>query len=322
MERTPSKKDKTGSALPHGNRLNPSSLDVTEKPEKKRKARHRPEPSSELRGTEAALEKRAYSRPIPPGVMLEPAGYDEEYWTSPHSDRELWTLQLADAFGTRSQAVFITFMRQLEGLCDKSMWDEEVQQWHLDEHEYSAALAMVSTVKPKNEMEAALAAQMVAVHMMQMKLSARAIRYEADTQTAAVAGKLARTFNDQLRVLQEIQGKKRTTRQSIKVSKETHHHQHVHVHRGARQTADNPMNGPKLLTNAPLCQARTRAGTSCRCPAIRGRKRCRLHGGRSTGAPKGKANGNWKHGGETNEAVALRKQARKLLMELRQDDAV
>jgi hypothetical protein len=34
---------------------------------------------------------------------------------------------------------------------------------------------------------------------------------------------------------------------------------------------------------APRCGARTRAGCPCRAPAIRGKLRCRMHGGRSTG---------------------------------------
>ena len=43
----------------------------------------------------------------------------------------------------------------------------------------------------------------------------------------------------------------------------------------------------KTLKRAPRCGARTRAGTACQRPAIRGRKRCRLHGGLSPGAPRG-----------------------------------
>ena len=35
--------------------------------------------------------------------------------------------------------------------------------------------------------------------------------------------------------------------------------------------------------SAPRCGARTRAGSPCRAPAVRNRKRCRLHGGRATG---------------------------------------
>lgn len=41
-----------------------------------------------------------------------------------------------------------------------------------------------------------------------------------------------------------------------------------------------------------------------------------MHGGRSTGAPKGERNGAYKHGGETLEAVALRRAAQALLREL------
>jgi glucans biosynthesis protein len=63
------------------------------------------------------------------------------------------------------------------------------------------------------------------------------------------------------------------------------------------------------LTNlraAPRCGAQTRAGGTCQCPAIRDRKRCRLHGGRSTGAPKGHRNGNYRDGTFTAEAIEER----------------
>src|SRR6185295_3021689 len=55
------------------------------------------------------------------------------------------------------------------------------------------------------------------------------------------------------------------------------------------------------FSKAPRCGARNRRGTPCQCPAIRGRKRCRLHGGKSSGA-KTKAGiqriraANWKDG--------------------------
>lgn len=38
-----------------------------------------------------------------------------------------------------------------------------------------------------------------------------------------------------------------------------------------------------------------------------------MHGGKGSGAPKGKRNGNWKHGGSTIEANALRKAASRLI---------
>lgn len=89
-------------------------------------------------------------------------------------------------------------------------------------------------------MEAALAAQMVSVHLMQMKCAARAIRFEHDTQTAAVAAKLARTFVMQTQALQALRGRSKTVRQSIKVTKELHQHVHYHDDRGSSGTDRQP----------------------------------------------------------------------------------
>ncbi len=58
---------------------------------------------------------------------------------------------------------------------------------------------------------------------------------------------------------------------------------------------------------SPRCGARTRSGSSCRSPAMPN-GRCRMHGGSSPGAPKGKANGNYKTGRYTCEAIAQRRQ--------------
>ena len=81
--------------------------------------------------------------------------------------------------------------------------------------------------------------------------------------------------------------------------------------------ADNLKDGEApLLTNAPLCQDRTKRGTACRCPAMKDKRVCRTHGGKSPGAPKGERNGNWRHGGDTNDAVALRRETRALLRAL------
>ena len=41
--------------------------------------------------------------------------------------------------------------------------------------------------------------------------------------------------------------------------------------------------GNPTLALIPRCGARTRAGCPCRAPAIHGKLRCRMHGGRSTG---------------------------------------
>ena len=220
----------TGPTIANDGKLDPRKLDVAAKPKRKRRARNRPSPDPELQAWGKKAEARLYTRPIPPGIILEPAGVLGEHWTSPHSDVGLWQAQLADALGTRSRAVVITFMAQLQALCGESHWDDEARQWRLDENELSAALAMVATIKPRDEIEAALAAQMVAIHILTMKTTARAIKHDYDTRTVGVAAKLARTFAIQMEALRANRTKRTTARQSIKVRKETH--QHIHYHRG------------------------------------------------------------------------------------------
>jgi hypothetical protein len=40
------------------------------------------------------------------------------------------------------------------------------------------------------------------------------------------------------------------------------------------------------LLNTPKCGARTRSGAPCKGPAVRGKKRCRMHGGTNPGRPR------------------------------------
>jgi hypothetical protein len=67
------------------------------------------------------------------------------------------------------------------------------------------------------------------------------------------------------------------------------------------------------LKGAPRCGALTRGGTACRRPALRGCKRCRLHGGLSPGAPRGTENGNFRNGNWTADAIAERRWVRSLV---------
>lgn len=212
--------------------IDPKRLDVLEQP-CKRRVRTKPDPPAHLAAGKAAAASRANKRPLSPGIMLEPNGAKGYTYTSPHSDLNLWDLQLADALGTRSQSVMSTFVRQLKGLVAET-WDDAADRWKPNETELNAALAFVASIRPRNEAEAALAAQMVAVHWMQMGLTRQAMRYgEVDTATAAVAGKMARTYTFQLEALARLRGKRRTVRQSITVKKELHQHVHYHHDGGA-----------------------------------------------------------------------------------------
>ena len=67
------------------------------------------------------------------------------------------------------------------------------------------------------------------------------------------------------------------------------------------------------LSQAPRCGAKTRTGTPCQRPPVQGRKRCRLHGGLSPGAPRGNRNGNYARGDWTKEVRQERKWVQELL---------
>jgi hypothetical protein len=97
--------------------------------------------------------------------------------------------------------------------------------------------------------------------------------------------------------------------------------------------AHKPMNGKQIIKNSANCSrqktlgletrfgpywpgrrclAKTRQGTACQKPALKGRSRCQLHGGRSTGprTEEGRARvaaANFKHGNRTKEQLAENK---------------
>lgn len=73
--------------------------------------------------------------------------------------------------------------------------------------------------------------------------------------------------------------------------------------------------GPMLAS--PRCGARTRFGSACRAPAVRGKKRCRMHGGaKGSGAPKANRNAR-KHGVFSSDAAVERRRIQALLDEAR-----
>lgn len=65
-----------------------------------------------------------------------------------------------------------------------------------------------------------------------------------------------------------------------------------------------PSPQPTILAAAPRCGARTRSGATCRSPAVKGKTRCRMHGGKGSGAPRGNSNA-LKHGWYSGEVRAI-----------------
>lgn len=71
------------------------------------------------------------------------------------------------------------------------------------------------------------------------------------------------------------------------------------------------------MLSSPRCGAKTRSGAPCRSPAVRDKKRCRMHGGAiGSGTPRNNKNA-LKDGFYTKERIAERREARRQFREIR-----
>lgn len=199
--------------------------------------RRTPKPAmpANLEPAASAAVTRHARRSVGPGVAVavEPNGGAAYVLASPHRDTAAWEAMVCDALGTRSASTAQTFLYQLTDLCTPDWHPTEDGQgeWRPDERQLNMILHMVAGIRPKNEMEAALAAQMVAVHMMQMRVSARALSGGCSIpEDTAIAGKLARTFVMQIDSLSRLKGRRSSSKQTITVRQEKHVHNHQHVH--------------------------------------------------------------------------------------------
>lgn len=74
----------------------------------------------------------------------------------------------------------------------------------------------------------------------------------------------------------------------------------------------------KALAAHPRCGAHCRTtGQTCRNPAM-ANGRCRMHGGMSSGAPRGERHPNFKHGQRTLQAQEERREVRRALRAIRE----
>ncbi len=108
---------------------------------------------------------------------------------------------------------------------------------NLEEREFNFMLSLVIGVKPRDQVEAMLAAQMAAVHNATMTFARRLAHVENIPQQDSAErafNKLARTFASQVEAL-----KRYRTGGEQKVTVE-----HVHVHQGGQAIVGNVAHGP------------------------------------------------------------------------------
>jgi len=225
-------------------------------------------------------------------ALIDVDGDELDAWFScPYADedRDAWQALLYLAFGTRSASVVSCFVRQLAQFVRRD-WDEAAAKWKPSQDEFNAVLALISAIKPRDEAQAAYAAQLAALHLAAMRLATRVTgEGHVDERTVAVLNKTVRAYGDGLAQLQRLQGKSRTSRQSIKSETHRHVHNHVHVERGAAGNGGQPheanqprpagngsrpaLSGPDAPGNVlpmrrdeePVALSQTRRGKGFRC---------------------------------------------------------
>ena len=172
-------------------------------------------------------------------------------------------------------------------------------------------ISMVESIKPRDSVEAMLVTQMVSVHVMAMRCAhqlANANDIARQESAGRALSRLARTFPAQIEALNRYRNNREpaVTVQNVSVGdggkaivgNVTQHASVIVSDKGpaaSRRMSDHARNtGPMLAS--PRCGAKTRAGETCRAPAVRGKRRCRMHGGAAeSGAPRGNRNAR-KHG--------------------------
>ena len=66
---------------------------------------------------------------------------------------------------------------------------------------------------------------------------------------------------------------------------------------------------------SPRCGARTRQGSPCQSPAVKDRKRCRMHGGATGSGAQADNRNALRHGRYTRELLEFKRSVRELLRE-------
>jgi hypothetical protein len=209
-----------------------------------------------LRPLAQAAIARHQKRPAAPDVVSQPDHGVYDHLTCPYrdDDQELWVALILECFGTRVADVGQAFMRQLYALCPEVLYNGESQR-RPDEETLRQALEIVYSLRPRTAAEAALAAQMVALHLTAMKVGhSIGQRSYTDSRTIASLALVAKTYGSLLNILNDRKGK-RSTRQTIKVVNDKHVHFHDERHVHLRGRGDGKSGGQSHDTHRPRARA-------------------------------------------------------------------
>ena len=285
--------------------------------------------------------------PVPPQIKFSPEGFSID-----HPDPELGDRLMAGALGAADRDAMHGILRQLARASSKGRKPDAVN--------LAFMISMVRSIRPRDLVEAMLVAQMVSVHVMAMRCAhhlANAEDIARQDSAARALGKLP-GFSGPDRCAQPLpqqwracyhraervgSGRRQGHRRQRHAACERDRRGETKGRRtkkrreacartrpvacggktGSAGVSDHVRHTGAMLAS-PRCGAKTRCGGSCRSPAVRGKRRCRMHGGApKSGAPRRNHNarkhGRFTQGQSPNESGSRRcwLTARKLLRELK-----
>lgn len=143
-----------------------------------------------------ALAERRQAKPPSPNLKLERLKENHVSVGNDHADETIGDALLMNAVGTTDAAFLSSLMSQLV--------NAGTQGKNFDGTGPNFMLSVVKAIKPRDEIEAMLAAQMAAVHMATMTFARRLAHVENIPQQDSAEkafNKLARTFASQMEAL-------------------------------------------------------------------------------------------------------------------------
>lgn len=222
------------------------------KPKRERK----PRLPAGLREIADAARAEHEGRSCAPRIKIEKTKKGWRF-SCPYSDRDgpQWEALLFQAFGTRSGAIMDHFLEVFTELVGDGEWDDKRQTWLPKQGDFDAMIAIIHSLQPQNEAQAAHAAQLCALHLSAMKLGKSAARY-GDERTAAIFNKTVRAYGDGMERLARLQGRlaPREVNQTIQVVYVDQRDQRIQIAGGVPPNGGQPhaSDGGTLVASASL----------------------------------------------------------------------
>lgn len=146
---------------------------------------------------------RLFARRVAPTVVWKKNSDNQVNPAAPHSDHNGMVTHLLDTLGTGST----DFLSSSLGAIDCMTRERGVPRAEGGEQPVNAGLALLSAIRPENELEAALATQMVGTHSLACELLGRAKGTDRNDHIQLYGGlavKLMRTFTGQIEALTKL----------------------------------------------------------------------------------------------------------------------